>query len=570
MANTKISNLTGAASVTDNSVFPVVDSGSTKKVTGTQIRTYARSGLSTVAVSGSYADLTNKPTIFDGNYNNLTNKPTLFNGAYASLTGKPTLFDGDYNSLSNKPTLFNGSYNSLTDTPILFDGNFNSLTNKPTVPTTTSQLTNDSGFITLADVPSGGGVTSYNDLTDKPSIPSSLSDLGITAGSDGQVLKLNSSLTPVWSTPAGTGNFTFSGSTLTSPTDGVIVIPNTDEYAGIRSTNDRGRMWFDSANTFHLVVDNTYQHNFNADGSISFGGGYTFPNVKGTSGQVLVSDVSGNLTWQNQASGGAGGNPFNQDLNTTNNVTFGNVTTSYISSVSDMEIVTATGSTGGIDLYTDWTGHGVEVWLQHNDRVSIKTENGAYEWSFNNVGNLVLPQADMTASPAPVLSGIVFSDGTFQNTAATTGSTFNQSLNTTDGPSFTGITINGTVNYSNGVIQRSGNFVTCSPNMDTVVYTGLDTFQTLKLLFNIEGVEDGQSQTDTQSCEMIVAKSVRNNTVSGSAYGLVYTSTNPLVTLSTRWNSTINRVEILCRPTSTMNTVSVLSTCTEIFSASQY
>lgn len=34
-------------------------------------------GLATVATSGSYNDLTNKPTLFSGNYNDLTNKPTI-------------------------------------------------------------------------------------------------------------------------------------------------------------------------------------------------------------------------------------------------------------------------------------------------------------------------------------------------------------------------------------------------------------------------------------------------------------------------------------------------------------
>ena len=51
-------------------------------------------GLSTVAVSGDYASLTNLPTLFDGDYANLTNKPTLFDGDYANLTNKPELEDG--------------------------------------------------------------------------------------------------------------------------------------------------------------------------------------------------------------------------------------------------------------------------------------------------------------------------------------------------------------------------------------------------------------------------------------------------------------------------------------------
>lgn len=61
--------------------------------------------LATVATSGSYNDLTNKPTFFSGSYNDLTNKPTLFSGAYNDLSGKPTLFSGSYNDLTNKPSI---------------------------------------------------------------------------------------------------------------------------------------------------------------------------------------------------------------------------------------------------------------------------------------------------------------------------------------------------------------------------------------------------------------------------------------------------------------------------------
>lgn len=64
--------------------------------------------------------------------------------------------NSDWNATSgvakilNKPTLFSGSYNDLTNKPVLFSGNYNDLTNKPTIPTKTSNLTNDSGFITEA------------------------------------------------------------------------------------------------------------------------------------------------------------------------------------------------------------------------------------------------------------------------------------------------------------------------------------------------------------------------------------------------------------------------------------
>lgn len=51
--------------------------------------------LATVARSGSYNDLTNKPTLFSGSYDDLTNKPTLADVATS----------GNYDDLLNKPAL---------------------------------------------------------------------------------------------------------------------------------------------------------------------------------------------------------------------------------------------------------------------------------------------------------------------------------------------------------------------------------------------------------------------------------------------------------------------------------
>ena len=89
------------------------------------------SGLATVATTGSYADLTNKPTLFSGSYTDLTSKPTLFSGSYVDLT--------------NKPTLFSGSYTDLT--------------NQPTIPTNNNQLTNGAGYITSTGIPAQTGNT---------------------------------------------------------------------------------------------------------------------------------------------------------------------------------------------------------------------------------------------------------------------------------------------------------------------------------------------------------------------------------------------------------------------------
>ena len=60
--------------------------------------------FSTVATTGSYNDLSDKPELFSGDYNDLINKPKIFDGNYNDLYNKPNLFSGDYKDLTNKPT----------------------------------------------------------------------------------------------------------------------------------------------------------------------------------------------------------------------------------------------------------------------------------------------------------------------------------------------------------------------------------------------------------------------------------------------------------------------------------
>lgn len=108
--------------------------------------------LATVATSGLYTDLLNRPTLFSGSYTDLTNKPVLFDGTWSSLTGKPSFAtvatSGSYVDLSNKPTI-------------------------PTIPTNISSFTNDSGYLTSVPVQSvntktGAVVLSASDVGAAP------------------------------------------------------------------------------------------------------------------------------------------------------------------------------------------------------------------------------------------------------------------------------------------------------------------------------------------------------------------------------------------------------------------
>lgn len=168
---------------------------------------YAKSAdLSTVATSGSYEDLTNKPTI-PAAYELPTASATTLGGVkvgsglditngvlsatgggvadavdWSKVQNKPEFADvatsGDYNDLSNKPAipsvegLASESYVNEKVAAIVI----------PEVPTKVSELENDKGYLTehqslegyakTADLAQVAKTGSYNDLADKPTIPS--------------------------------------------------------------------------------------------------------------------------------------------------------------------------------------------------------------------------------------------------------------------------------------------------------------------------------------------------------------------------------------------------------------
>ena len=155
--------------------------------------------LATVATSGDYNDLSNTPTIPDPQVqadwtesdstkaSYIKNKPSLPSAQIQSDWNQTNSSEVDY--IKNKPTnvsAFNNDAGYST-----FSGDYDDLTNKPSIPTKTSDLNNDSGFITTetdpiftaspahgisaADITAWNGKSdfsgSYNDLTDKPTIP---------------------------------------------------------------------------------------------------------------------------------------------------------------------------------------------------------------------------------------------------------------------------------------------------------------------------------------------------------------------------------------------------------------
>ena len=78
---------------------------------------------------------------------------------YFNLSG----FSGSYNDLSNKPTIPTNN-NQLTNGAgyTTFSGSYNDLSNKPTIPTNNNQLTNGAGYITSSGSISGTANTAEN------------------------------------------------------------------------------------------------------------------------------------------------------------------------------------------------------------------------------------------------------------------------------------------------------------------------------------------------------------------------------------------------------------------------
>lgn len=168
---------------------------------------YAKSAdLSTVATSGSYEDLTNKPNIPDAYELPVASATTLggvkvgsgldITNGVLSATGGGVADAVDWSKVQNKPAFAD----------VATSGNYNDLSNKPTipsveglaseayvnekvaaivipeVPTKVSELENDKGYLTehqslegyakTADLAQVAKTGSYNDLADKPTIPS--------------------------------------------------------------------------------------------------------------------------------------------------------------------------------------------------------------------------------------------------------------------------------------------------------------------------------------------------------------------------------------------------------------
>ena len=206
--------------------------------------------LATVATSGDYDDLLNKPSIpsAPGTLNTDNSSAQSVNSSEA-LSGTVKLHKvsktGSYNDLNNKPSIPAAQVNSDWNA----DSGVAQILNKPSIPAapgtldttaTTAQATSASealsGTVTLHKISKTG---KYSDLSGKPTVPVITlngSTAGnpdfyapTSAGTSGQVLMSSGGGAPVWAAaPSGGGDVTdvTVGGTSVVDGNGVAVIPS--------------------------------------------------------------------------------------------------------------------------------------------------------------------------------------------------------------------------------------------------------------------------------------------------------------------------------------------------------
>lgn len=212
--------------------------------------------LSTVATTGSYNDLSNKPTIpaaqvnSDWNSNSgvsqILNKPTLAtvatSGNYSDLNNKPTFAtvatSGSYNDLSNKPTIPAAQVNSDWNS----SSGVSEILNKPNL----SVYALDSDVNTIESyIPSA--TTSSNQLADKAFVNSSISNMAanyVTSDAQGDNFATHAALLA--------GPYYYKGQAYTLTNNDYALVESDEDHS-----NATTRYMYDGAQwAFQYVVNN--------------------------------------------------------------------------------------------------------------------------------------------------------------------------------------------------------------------------------------------------------------------------------------------------------------------------
>ena len=136
-------------------VYAQTDSASPAyKWTGEETVTFIYDGAAFIMCDGGVASTT---------YYGATKLSSSYSSTSESLAATPSAVKAAYDHATDANTAVTNLSNSLAT--VATSGSYADLSNKPTIPTATSQLTNDSGFITSSAVPSASSTNPSMDGT---------------------------------------------------------------------------------------------------------------------------------------------------------------------------------------------------------------------------------------------------------------------------------------------------------------------------------------------------------------------------------------------------------------------
>ena len=242
-------------------------------------QTYAKSAsLATVATTGAYSDLSGTPSI-PTKTSDLTNDSN-----FITLSDVPAQVQSDWTESDSSDPSYIANKPSLAT--VATTGAYSDLSGTPSIPTKTSDLTNDSNFITLSDVPAQvqsdwtesdtndpayiahkptlAAVATSGDYADLSGTPTINNVPAVTSSDDAKVLKA--------SYTGGIGSYSWENETGTTYSAGT----------GIDIDQNNA-----------ISVENPLPSSTSAD-----------------EGKVLKVDANGDPTW---ATGGGGGGGVNAD-----------------------------------------------------------------------------------------------------------------------------------------------------------------------------------------------------------------------------------------------------------------
>lgn len=270
--------------------------------------------LSVVATSGDYGDLDNTPDLSDLPYiENVTHADDFVNGTaythnnivkYNDKMYVCTLPSGTYRSGPFDPTIWEevtvgglvDDIEQVTDdvnnlASVARSGSYNDLINTPTIPINTSELVNDSGFLTSSDVAAVAMSGDYSDLNGTPTLATVA-----TSGDYGDLQNTPDLTTKQDTLVSGTNIKTVNGNSLlgsgniatASKTDSTASSTSSTSgtWATRASVNITPGLWLLIANCYWSSNANGYRYSTIAPNAASESGGVGYMRTSATNGQV--------------------------------------------------------------------------------------------------------------------------------------------------------------------------------------------------------------------------------------------------------------------------------------------